>query len=90
MSETTGNWPPGLFAVMQDGDGTPEYFRPWRYDQSLEEFIDEMALISVRGIASSRGTAFVHVISSETGETDEAMTILVEESMQTQRQARQA
>jgi len=49
MTEATENWPAGLFAVLQNGDGTPEYYRPWRPGQELEDFIDEVA-----GIISPR------------------------------------
>lgn len=86
--EPTPDWPAGLFAVMQNGDGTPEYYRPWQPQQELGEFINQVARIAVKGIVSYPYTAFNRVISSETGETDEAITILVDEAITKQKESR--
>ena len=88
MTEASKDWPAGLFAVMQNGDGTPEYYRPWRPGQELQDFVDEVAGIVVRGIADYPYPSFSRVIGSETGEVDEAMTILVVDSMRRQRDSR--
>lgn len=81
MTEATSQWPPGIFAVMQDDDGTPEYYRPWRPEQDLQDFLTETAAIAIRGISRQPSTKFSRIISSETGEVDEAMSLVVEIEM---------
>lgn len=80
----TPEWPAGLFAVMQDKDGTPEYYRPWEPQQELGEFINKIASIAVAGIVSPPHATFSRVVSSETGEIDEAMTIIVNRAIEKQ------
>lgn len=81
-------WPPAQFAVLQDGDGTPSYYRPREAAEDLEQFIVRIATTAVVGIIGSRGTAFLEVVEGDTGETDEALTMLVTESIKTQKLAR--
>lgn len=82
-------WPPAQFAVLQDGDGNPSYFRPREADEELDTFIDRIATTVVVGITAVRGTAFIEVVEGDTGETDDALTLLVVESMEKHKLARQ-
>ncbi len=82
-------WPPAQFAVLIDGDGNPSYYRPREADEELGSFIERIATTVVVGITGVRGTAFIEVVEGDTGETDEALTLLVIESMDKQKLARQ-
>ncbi|HSX44716.1 MAG TPA: hypothetical protein VLF39_01210 [Candidatus Saccharimonadales bacterium] len=81
-------WPPAEFAVLQDGDGNPSYYRPREADEDLGTFIERIATTVVVGITSVRGTTFIEIVEGTTGETDEALTLLVVESMDKQKLAR--
>jgi len=82
-------WPPTQFAVLQDGDGNPSYYRPREESEGLYAFIERIATTAVIDITGVRGTAFIEVVEGDTGETDEVLTLLVIESMEKQRLARQ-
>lgn len=82
-------WPPAEFAVLQDGDGTPSYYRPREASEGFAEFIERIATTVVLGSTGIRGTAFIEVVEGHTGETDEVATLLVTVSMEKQRLARQ-
>jgi len=82
-------WPPAELAVLQNGDGNPSYYRPREADESIDEFVERIAGTVVRGIEEYSFTAFVEVVEGATGETDDALTLLVVESMQKQRLLRQ-
>lgn len=91
MSEVNRDtqWPPAELAVLQNGDGTPSYYRPRESDESYGDFIERIAGIVVRDITNYPYTAFVEVVEGATGETDESSTILVTETMKKQKLARQ-
>ena len=52
MSDTylEKQWPHEQFAVFQDGEGNPPYYRPREADESLESFIDRAATTAVIGV----------------------------------------
>jgi hypothetical protein len=47
MSEKTRNlqWPPAQFAVFQDGDDSPSYYRPREATEELDAFIERIAIL---------------------------------------------
>jgi len=82
-------WPPAQLAVLQNGDGSPSYYRPREANETLDTFIKRIAGTVVRGIIYYPYTAFVEIVAGASGETDEALTVLVIASIEEQRLARQ-
>ncbi len=87
-------WPPKYFAVLQDGDGEPRYFRGSEADESADAFALRIGKLVARDIEYPRGTTFVDVIDGTTGLVDADTTELVIDAMTSQkelrRQARQS
>lgn len=82
-------WPPTHLAVLQNGDGNPEYYRPRQAGESENKFIQRIAGIVVRDIVRNPYTSFVNIVEGATGEPDKALAALVVESMRQQEIARQ-
>lgn len=85
--QTIENWPPAYWAVLVDGNGMPNYYRPIEPGESTEAFIERIGrLVAVH--IEYEGTCLVDVVRGEDGKSDAAMDALVVDAMRRHKEVR--